>query len=100
MGKFKRIYMPHRLAENLMYLRSHYSKLSQQKFVWDLETFQSVVISRACYGSYEEGRSEPSVSLLKCIADYYEISIDDLCFRDFRSERESKRNQNKNAKAV
>jgi len=69
------------LHTNLAFLRQC-EGLSQADLVSDIETFQGVAISRSAYGSYEENRNEPRLIVVKAIADYYEISIDDLCFKN------------------
>jgi transcriptional regulator with XRE-family HTH domain len=59
------------LSDNLRYLRAQRS-LSQQKLSDEL------IISRARLSSYEEGRSEPPLEILKRIAGYFHVSIDIL----------------------
>ena len=43
-------------------------------------TSELLKMTRARYASYEEGRAEPNITTLKQIADFYEITIDELCF--------------------
>ncbi|MBE8712337.1 XRE family transcriptional regulator [Sphingobacterium hungaricum] len=59
------------IASNLKYLRRKKS-LTQQQFADLME------IKRASVGAYEEDRAEPKYELLKKIAEYYELSMDEL----------------------
>lgn len=59
------------IASNLKYLRKK-KGLTQQQFADVME------IKRASVGAYEEGRAEPKYELLKKVAEYYELSMDEL----------------------
>ena len=59
------------IASNLKYLRKK-KGLTQQQFADALE------IKRASVGAYEEDRAEPKYELLRKIATYYELSMDEL----------------------
>ena len=59
------------IASNLKFLRKR-AKLTQQQFADVME------IKRASVGAYEEDRAEPKYSLLKKIASYYDLSMDEL----------------------
>lgn len=59
------------IAKNLKYLRKT-KKMTQQQFADALE------IKRASVGAYEEDRAEPKYELLKKIADFYDLSMDEL----------------------
>lgn len=59
------------IASNLKYLRKK-KGLTQQQFADALE------IKRASVGAYEEDRAEPKYELLRKIAAYYELSMDEL----------------------
>ncbi|QBQ41512.1 XRE family transcriptional regulator [Sphingobacterium psychroaquaticum] len=59
------------IASNLKYLRKK-KGLTQQQFAEALE------IKRASVGAYEEDRAEPKYELLKKIAEFYELSMDEL----------------------
>jgi len=59
------------LSDNLRYLRAQRG-LSQQKLADEL------IITRARLSSYEEGRSEPPLDILKKISFYFHVSIDIL----------------------
>lgn len=59
------------IASNLKFLRRK-KGLTQQQFADALE------IKRASVGAYEEDRAEPKYSLLKKIAKYYDLSMDEL----------------------
>ncbi|TJZ51778.1 helix-turn-helix domain-containing protein [Sphingobacterium olei] len=59
------------IASNLKYLRKN-KGLTQQQFADVMD------IKRASVGAYEEDRAEPKYELLKKIADYYALSMDEL----------------------
>lgn len=59
------------IASNLKYLRKT-KGLTQQQFADIMD------IKRASVGAYEEDRAEPKYELLKKIADYYGLSMDEL----------------------
>ena len=59
------------IAANLKFLRKK-NNLTQQQFADIME------IKRASVGAYEENRAEPKYELLKKIADYYGLSMDEL----------------------
>ncbi len=60
-----------KISENLKYLRKR-KGLTQQQFADAME------IKRSLVGAYEEDRAEPKYDLLKKIANYFELSIDDI----------------------
>ncbi|MET1057679.1 MAG: helix-turn-helix transcriptional regulator [Pedobacter sp.] len=72
------------LSENLRYLRAQ-KKCSQLCVANDL------IISRARYAKYEEGKSEPPLDILKLISHYFEVSIDLLISIDLRNVTDEKR---------
>jgi len=59
------------LANNLKYLRKK-KGLTQQQFA------DALGIKRASVGAYEEDRAEPKYELLKKIADFYGLTMDEL----------------------
>ncbi len=59
------------IANNLKYLRKK-KDLTQQKFA------DAMGIKRASVGAYEENRAEPKYELLKKIAEFYELTMDEL----------------------
>lgn len=61
------------LTENLRILRER-SNLTQDEFRKHLN------ISRQTYSNYERGTRTPDLELLKSIADFYHITIDELLF--------------------
>ncbi len=60
------------LGDRLRELREE-SDLNQEEFA------KRISISRAAYANYEVGRTEPSISILKEISNFYNVSIDYLC---------------------
>lgn len=59
------------IASNLKYLRKK-KGLTQQQFADLME------IKRASVGAYEENRADPKYDLLKKIAEFYDLSMDEL----------------------
>lgn len=59
------------IASNLKFLRKK-KKITQQQFADLME------IKRASVGAYEENRAEPKYELLKKIAEFYGLSMDEL----------------------
>lgn len=59
------------IANNLKYLRKA-KGITQQQFADNMN------IKRSLVGAYEEDRAEPKYELLKKIAEFYSLSIDDL----------------------
>ncbi len=43
-------------------------------------------ITQFTYCNYETGKTKPNIDLLKNIADYYNVSLDYLCDRQFNSK--------------
>lgn len=59
------------IANNLKYLRKK-KRITQQQFADEMD------IKRASVGAYEERRAEPKYELLKKIADFYSLTMDEL----------------------
>lgn len=59
------------ISSNLKYLRKK-KGLTQQQFADNME------IKRSLIGAYEEDRAEPKYDLLKKIAEYFELTIDEF----------------------
>ena len=59
------------IANNLKYLRKK-KRITQQQFADEMG------IKRASVGAYEERRAEPKYELLKKIADFYRLTMDEL----------------------
>lgn len=59
------------ISSNLKYLRKK-KGLTQQQFA------DALTIKRASVGAYEEDRAEPKYELLKKIADFFELTMDEL----------------------
>jgi transcriptional regulator with XRE-family HTH domain len=65
------------LSKNLRYLRERAEgKLSQQKLA------EEISATRNNIASYEEGRAEPKLSMLQAIAEYFNVTIDQLLSLD------------------
>jgi transcriptional regulator with XRE-family HTH domain len=59
------------ISQNIKFLRKK-KALTQQQFA------DQVGIKRSLVGAYEEERAEPKYDLLKIIADFFEVSMDDI----------------------
>lgn len=82
------------LGRNLKYLRNKH-KISQQFLS---ETFS---IPRTTLGDYERGKTEPNISTLIKLADYFKIPVDDLIRKDLSlGEYEMIRTQNMKVLAI
>ena len=69
------------IASNIKHLRA-YKGFSQELFADELQWTRSVV------GSYEEGRSEPSIQRLLQLSDYFGIPIDSLIKTDLSKNKD------------
>ncbi|MCO4821232.1 MAG: LexA family transcriptional regulator [Flavobacteriaceae bacterium] len=67
---------------NIKHLRT-LKKLSQERFAEELAWSRSIV------GSYEEGRSEPSIDRLIDLSNYFNIPIDILVKNDLRAAKDT-----------
>lgn len=67
------------IANNIKYLRKK-GGLTQQQFADALE------IKRASVGAYEEGRAEPKYDLLNRIAQFFNLSMDELVKEDINDQ--------------
>ena len=80
--------MSKRIAENLKYLRStRYPNYSQR------EIAQKLNISRSAYSRYEKGIFLPPLWVLRVVAAFYGISLDELVNEDMK-RRETTKNEN------
>ncbi len=71
------------ISNNLKYLRKKNS-LTQQQFADVMD------IKRSLVGAYEEDRAEPKYDLLKKIAEYFELSIDEFINEEINDQWKSK----------
>ncbi|MEE1885540.1 XRE family transcriptional regulator [Pedobacter flavus] len=71
------------IANNLKYLRKK-NNLTQQQFA------DIMNIKRSLVGAYEEDRAEPKYELLKKIAEYFELSIDEFINEEINDQWKSK----------
>ena len=67
--------------QNLKYLRSK-TPLSQS------EMGKKFGVTQAAYGAWENG-SEPNLEMIIGVADYFQVSLDDLVRRNLSDENES-----------
>ena len=70
------------IQTNVKHLRS-LKKFSQERFAEELKWTRSMV------GSYEEGRSEPSIDRLIELSNYFDIPIDILVKNDLRKAKDT-----------
>ena len=64
-----------KLKENLKELRLHEGKLQR-------EVADYLGIRHQSYQEYESGKSEPDIDKLIMLADYFDVTIDELVGRD------------------
>ncbi len=70
------------LANNIKFLRKK-KGLTQAQFA------DKIGVKRSLIGAYEEGRSEPKLSLLQNICQYHKVSIDEILAKDFEKKKAS-----------
>ena len=63
--------MDERFCQNLKSLRKG-SSLTQKQVALHFNVVES------CYANWEQGRTEPNVAMLRKIADFFNVSLDDL----------------------
>lgn len=61
--------------------------VSQQKLV-DILGENGVNISRGRYEAYESDRNEPDIDTIKSLADYYGLTIEQLCYSEIKCPEE------------
>ncbi|MFB6343332.1 S24 family peptidase [Saccharicrinis sp. FJH62] len=71
--------MDHFLGSNIKHLRK-IRNLTQDQFA------DKMAVKRSLIGSYEEGRAVPKLAVLRSIALYFDVSIDNLVNRDLSLE--------------
>lgn len=67
----------HRIPENLKYLRAQICVSGRH--LCDLLA-PNIFFNRSTYGHYEIGANEPHIDAIKAIADFYGITMDELCY--------------------
>ncbi len=72
--------MKHRLPENLLILRKIKGK-SQKEIANEIANRFTITINQRSYSGYERGFCEPHIVSLKAMADYHDITMNDLCFK-------------------
>ena len=70
------------IAGNLVKLRRKNNE--KQEFMANYLTLNGLTTHRSTYGAYEQGRIDPCISRLKCLADYFGVSIEDLAFKNLK----------------
>jgi transcriptional regulator with XRE-family HTH domain len=71
----------------MIYLKENMRYLRKQKDLTQGDLAEKLDIKRSLIGSYEEGRGVPKLSLIKQMADLFEVSVDDLLTVDLSSEK-------------
>ncbi|WP_027002860.1 XRE family transcriptional regulator [Hugenholtzia roseola] len=61
------------LSNNLRFLRTRNTRKKSQEVIAD-----KLGITRGAYSSYEEGRAEPRLDTLVAMANYFEVTVDEL----------------------
>ena len=60
--------------------------LRKQKKLNQTEIAEFLKVSQRAYSGYELETSEPNIETLKKLADYYNVSLDYLCGRDYSND--------------
>lgn len=68
--------MTKRIAQNIKLLREYYSQTQEELGVF-------LNVSNTTVSKYENGRNEPDADILRRIADYYSVSVEELMYGDF-----------------
>lgn len=63
-------------GKRLQYLREHHTRPPRSRYV----TSELIGLGHDALGKYERGEREPGLRELKLIAEYYGISLDELCW--------------------
>ncbi|PID87814.1 MAG: hypothetical protein CSB06_03385 [Bacteroidia bacterium] len=66
------------LWELMSYLERNIRKIRLSKQMSQTEFAELFGLKRTTLGAYEEGRAEPKIALLIRIADYFDLSLDQL----------------------
>lgn len=67
-----------------MNFSEHIIKLRIERGVLQREIAKAIGVSVLTYQRYEYGEREPRISQLIAIADYYDMSLDELVCRDWK----------------
>lgn len=81
-------YMSVKGKGNEMTFSERLSKLRKGRGLKQTELAPLIGISWRAYQTYERGQREPQLSTLIALADFYDISLDDLVCRDWPREPE------------
>jgi transcriptional regulator with XRE-family HTH domain len=52
--------------------------LRKSRNITQTELAEAISLNRPIIGSYEEGRAEPKIDVLRTMADFFQVSVDDL----------------------
>lgn len=61
-------------------------KLRQQENLTQEQVAKIINKTAVAYGYYESGRNEPDLKTLQKLADFYEVSLDYLCGRQYNNQ--------------
>ena len=71
-----------------MTFSEHLLKLRTDRGILQKYVAKGIGVSVLTYQRYEYGEREPSLKKLVALADFYQISLDDLVCRDFSYEKQ------------
>lgn len=71
----------------MIYLKENMRYLRRQKGMTQGDLADKLTVKRSLIGSYEEGRGVPKLSVLKQMADLFEVSVDELVAVDLSETR-------------
>lgn len=72
-----------------MMFSEHLLQLRKARGLKQTELASHIGISWRAYQTYERGEREPQMSTLIALADFYDISLDELVCRDWPKEPEA-----------
>ncbi len=68
--------------EEEMTFAEHLLKLRTERNIKQQEVIQAIGVSLRAYQYYESGKREPQMSTLIALADFYDLSLDELVCRE------------------
>jgi len=74
--------------EKKLTFSEHLLQLRKEKGLKQTELARSIDISWRAYQTYERGEREPQMSTLVALADFYDISLDELVCREWPKKLE------------
>lgn len=67
-----------KFCENLKQLRMGYNKTGKK--ITQQQVATSVGVARSAISEYENGVKEPTLGVLVALANFFDVTLDELCF--------------------